>query len=372
MPTLQDRLIERLGPAAVLCDPADIAPFTRGPLRVEGRCALVARPSTTEEVAAVVGMAAEHGCPVVPQGGNTGLSDGAIPDDPRAILLQLGRMNRIRAVDPLSYTMTAEAGVILAQAQAAAADAGMLLPLSLGAEGSCQIGGNLATNAGGKSVLRYGSARDLVLGLEVVLPDGRVWNGLRALRKDNSGIDLKQLFLGSEGTLGIITAALLTLEPQVTDSASAVAAVADPLAALRLLDRLRRRTGDMVSSFEIMNAYSLEVAVRHLPGAVHPLSEPSPWVVLVELSSSRAGGGLAAVLTEALAEAMDGSSRASWTPTTPGVRRRWGPMRWWCRTMATDSSTAPVRRSRRCRASATAWGTAWNCWSMAASAAAKT
>ncbi|CAO3425960.1 FAD-binding oxidoreductase [Azospirillum doebereinerae] len=305
MPTLQDSLRDRLGPAGVLSDPADLAPYLRGPLRVEGRCALVARPSTVEEVAAVVALAAEHGCPVVPQGGNTGLCDGAIPDDPRAVLLHLGRMNRIRAIDPLSYTMTAEAGVILAHAQAAAAEADLLFPLSLGAEGSCQIGGNLATNAGGRSVLRYGSARDLVLGLEVVLPDGRIWNGLRALRKDNTGLDLKQMFLGSEGTLGVITAALLTLEPRVADRACAFVAVADPLAALRLLDRLRRRSGDAVSSFEIMNAYSMAVAVRHLPGALYPLSSPTPWSVLVELSSSRAGGDLSALLTEALAEAMD-------------------------------------------------------------------
>ncbi|MGF7174761.1 FAD-binding oxidoreductase [Azospirillum doebereinerae] len=305
MLTVRDRLIERLGPSGVLSDPADLTPYVTGPRRFTGACGLVARPATVEETAAVVALAAEHGCPVVPQGGNTGLCDGAIPTDPRAILLNLGRMNRIRAVDPLSYTMTAEAGVILAHAQAAAADADLLFPLSLGAEGSCQIGGNLATNAGGKSVLRYGSARDLVLGLEVVLPDGRIWNGLRSLRKDNTGGDLKQLFLGSEGTLGIITAALLKLQPSVADTACAFAAVADPLAALKLLDRLRRRTGDAISSFELMNAYALEVAVRHLPGAVHPLSEPAAWTVLVELSSSRAGGDLNALLTEALAEALE-------------------------------------------------------------------
>jgi D-lactate dehydrogenase (cytochrome) len=299
------RLLELLGPRGVLTDPADLAPFLTGPRRFAGECLCVVRPANTREVAAVVALAAERGLPVVPQGGNTGLCDGAVPIDPRAIVLSLARMNAIRDIDPLSYTMTAEAGVVLAQAQAAAATHNMLMPLSLGAEGSCQIGGNLATNAGGKSALRYGTARDLVLGLEVVLPDGRIWNGLRALRKDNTGGDLRQLFLGSEGRFGVITAAVLSLKPSIADSACAFAAVIDPMAALKLLDHLRRRTGDAISSFELINAYALETFVKHVPGGVYPLSNRAPWTILVEASSSRSDGDVGHALALALEESLE-------------------------------------------------------------------
>jgi len=299
------RLLELLGPRGVITEAADLAPFLTGPRRFAGECLCVVRPANTREVAAVVKFARERGLPIVPQGGNTGLCDGAVPIDPRAIVLSLSRMNAIREVDPLSYTMTVEAGVVLAQAQQAAAAHDMLMPLSLGAEGSCQIGGNIATNAGGKSALRYGTARDLVLGLEVVLPDGQVWNGLRALRKDNTGGDLRQLFIGSEGRFGVITAAVLSLRPSVAVSACAFAAVADPKGALNLMDYLRRRTGDAISSFEIINAYALETFVKHVPGGVYPLSRPAGWTVLVEASSSRADGNVGHAMSVALEESLE-------------------------------------------------------------------
>ncbi len=198
-------------------------------------------------------------------------------------------MNRVREVDPLDFTITVEAGCILAEVQRAAAAVDRLFPLSLAAEGSCQIGGNLSTNAGGTTVLRYGNARDLVLGLEVVLPDGTVWDGLRRLRKDNRGYDLKQLFLGAEGTLGIITAAVLKLFPQPSENCTALVAVADPASATRLLARFRDRTGDAVTSFEYLNRVCMELVLEHLPGTADPFDRPHPHYVLVDLAS---GGGV--------------------------------------------------------------------------------
>src|SRR6266481_3954055 len=203
-----------VGPKGIVEDPRQIEPYlveSRGMYR--GKTSLVVRPASTAEVAEVVRLAAAARLPIVPQGGNTGLCGGAVPQDEHAVLVSLGRMNRIRAIDPADFTITAEAGCILADIQKAAEAADRLFPLSLGAEGSCEIGGNLSTNAGGIGVLHYGNMRDLCLGLEVVLPDGRIWNGLGALRKDNTGYDLKQLFIGGEGTLGVVTAATLKLFP---------------------------------------------------------------------------------------------------------------------------------------------------------------
>ena len=239
---------------------------------------------------------------VVPQGGNTGYCGGATPDaSGTQLVLALGRLNRIRSVATDNYSLVAEAGCILAQVQQAAAAAGRFFPLSLGSEGSCQIGGNLSTNAGGTSVLRYGMMRDLVLGLEVVLADGRVLESLTQLRKDNTGYDIKSLFLGAEGTLGVITAASLKLFPRISTHATALAAVPDVRAAVALLAQLRERSGDRVSSFELIPRIGIELSVRHVPGISDPLERPYEWYVLCELSSSAAA--------ESLDTLLDGSAR---------------------------------------------------------------
>src|SRR5688500_1068111 len=227
-----------------------------------GQAECVVRPASTQEVSRVVALCAREGVAIVPQGGNTGLVGGSVPSGARReVLVSLSRMNRVRALDPLNDTVTVEAGCVLAAVQQAAEGAGRLFPLSLAAEGSCQIGGNLSTNAGGVNVLRYGNAREQVLGLEVVLPDGRVWDGLRGLRKDNTGYDLKQLFLGAEGTLGIITAAVLRLYPRPTATATAWVAVESPREAVELLAALRTHVGDRVSAFELVSRACLEAVL---------------------------------------------------------------------------------------------------------------
>jgi FAD/FMN-containing dehydrogenase len=243
---------------------------------------------------------------VVPQGGNTGYCGGATPDASSSqVLLSLARLAAVRGVDAANYTMIAEAGCILANLQHAAADAGRYLPLSLGSEGSCMLGGNLSTNAGGLNVIRYGMAREMVLGLEVVLPDGRVLDTLTGLRKDNTGYDIKSLFLGAEGTLGVITAACLKLWPALHSRATAFAAVRDPDAAVALLARLRDASGDSVSSFELIPRIGVELTTKHIPGVVDPLAAPSAWYVLCELSSSREDAPLDAILEKTLAAAID-------------------------------------------------------------------
>src|SRR5687767_15217459 len=251
--TLQKRLADIVGAAHVLTEAAQTQPYlTDWRKQYSAAAECVVRPATTEQVSQVVALCALENLAVVPQGGNTGLVGGSVPTGAqREVVLALGRMNRIRSLDRLNDTATVEAGCVLAAVQRAADEAGRLFPLSLAAEGSCQIGGNLSTNAGGVNVLRYGSAREQVLGLEVVLPDGRVWNGLRGLRKDNTGYDLKQLFLGAEGTLGVITAAVLRLYPKPTASATAWIAVDGPRQAVRLLSELRARLGDRLSAFAL-------------------------------------------------------------------------------------------------------------------------
>ena len=295
-----------LGPQGVLTAAADLEPYVvdwRGVYR--GAAAAVARPANTAQVAAVMKLCAETGTPVVPQGGNTGMCGASVPNAAgNEIVLSLARMNKIIDVDPLNNTLTAEAGCVLASIQQAAADAGRLFPLSLGAEGSCQIGGNLSTNAGGVNVLRYGNTRDLVLGLEVVLPDGRIWNGLRGLRKDNTGYDLKHLFIGAEGTLGIITAVTLKLFPRPAANATAWMAVRDPEAALRLLALMRRHCNDRITAFELISRHSLELVWKHVPGTRDPLAEPSPWVVLTELADAGNEATLRADLERALETAL--------------------------------------------------------------------
>ncbi len=268
-----------------------------------GTSAAVVRPASTEETARVIGICGAAGVPITPQGGNTGLLGGAVPDG--GIVLSMARMKRIRAVDPLNHTMTVEAGCVLATIQEAANEAGCLFPLSLAAEGSCQIGGNLSTNAGGVQVLRYGNARDLVLGLEVVLPDGRVWEGLRGLRKDNTGYDLKHLFIGAEGTLGVITAAVLKLYPQQRSRETAMAAVGGAEEALALFSRVMAACGDALTAFELVPRLGMEFAVKHMTGVVDPFADAHPFYGLIELTSPEGGTGPREALEVVLAQALD-------------------------------------------------------------------
>ncbi|GAB0118173.1 FAD-binding oxidoreductase [Acidisoma sp. 7E03] len=287
---LLQQLTGRLGEGAVLTAPAEMAGYASDWRHLyEGRPRAVLRPSSTEEVAEIVRLCAAAGVPIVPQGGNTSMVGGATPAaDGRMIVLSLERLRRLRAIDPVEMTMTVEAGVTLAAAQAMAAAEGMLLPLSISSEGSAQIGGILATNAGGNNTLRFGNARDLVLGLEVVLADGAVWNGLRRLHKDNTGYALRQLFVGSEGTLGIITAAVLRLQPGVSARTSAFCAMASVDQALALLSRLRRRDGGALYAFEYMSAQSVDLVLRHVPGIALPVAA-APHYVLVDYASTGQG-----------------------------------------------------------------------------------
>jgi FAD/FMN-containing dehydrogenase len=270
-----------------------------------GKAQAILRPGSTAEVAEIVKLAAETGATLVPQGGNTGLVGGQIPvAEGREIILSLQRLDKIRAVDAQGDTMTVEAGVTLQRAQEAAEAAGRLFPLSLASEGTCTIGGNLATNAGGTAVLAYGNARELCMGLEVVLADGRIWNGLRQLRKDNTGYDLKNLFIGAEGTLGIITAAVLKLFPLPAARATAFLAVPDPEAALTLLNAAKAGAGGTLTTFELMPRIGLDFVLRHAAGTRDPLSEPSPWYVLMEVSA-QSPAGLDEAVETFLGEALE-------------------------------------------------------------------
>ncbi|MEF8768096.1 MAG: FAD-binding oxidoreductase [Candidatus Accumulibacter phosphatis] len=273
--------------------------------RYRGAALCVVRPATTAAVAAVVRVCAEAGVAMVPQGGNTSLCGAATPgSDGRSVLISLSRMRRVRAIDTLNNTITVEAGCVLQTVQEAAAEAGRLFPLSLAAEGSCQLGGNLSTNAGGVQVLRYGNTRELTLGLEVVLPSGEVWDGLRALRKDNTGYDLKHLFIGAEGTLGIITAAVLKLFPKPRSTATAWLAIASPALAVRLLAELQAQFGASLTACELVSEQALDLVRKHLPGA-HPSVSASPWHLLIELSGSSDEAALREALTSFLAAALD-------------------------------------------------------------------
>lgn len=271
-----------------------------------GHCLAVVQPRSAEEVSRLLAFCNTRRLGVVPQGGNTGYCGGATPDrSGTQIVVSLARLNRIRSVDPLNHSLIAEAGCVLAHVQRAADEVERYFPLSLGSEGSCQIGGNLATNAGGIHVLRYGMMRDLVLGLEVALADGRLLSSLTSLRKDNTGYDTKSLFLGAEGTLGIITAASLKLFPKIRASATAFVAVPQPQAAVQLLARLREASGDRLSSFELLPRIAIELTTRHIPGVRDPLDGAHSWYVLCELSSSRTADPLESMLTEALEAALN-------------------------------------------------------------------
>jgi FAD/FMN-containing dehydrogenase len=296
-----------VGPRGWIDDPSEEEPYLTEARRLwRGTTRLVVRPASTAEVAEVVRICAEAKLAVVPQGGNTGLVAGGVPPEDRDnIVLALGRMNRIRAIDPVNFTMTVEAGCILTQLQQAAAEADRLFPLSLGAEGSCQIGGNLSTNAGGIAVLRYGNARELTLGVEVVLPDGRVWDGLRGLRKDNTGYDLKQLFIGGEGTLGIITAATVKLFPKPRETDTAFLALSKVEDVMDLFARARAATADQLTAFELIPRAALDLALVHIAGTIDPLAARHPWYVLLEMSSSQTESGLRGLLERLLATALD-------------------------------------------------------------------
>ncbi len=296
-----------VGPGGFLEAAADIEPFLVDFRRLyHGRSPLVLLPSGTEQVSKVLAYCHAHDIGVVPHGGNTSYCGGPVPDESGAqVVIGLRRLNKVRAVDPLNYSLTVDAGCVLAAVQAAADRADRLFPLSLGSEGSCQIGGNLATNAGGTAVLRYGMTRELVFGLEVVLADGRVLDTLRTLRKDNTGYDLKSLFLGSEGTLGIITAACLKLFPKPAVYATAMIALPDVACAVALLASLRAASGDRVSTFELIPRFGIELTTRHIAGVTDPFGKAYPWYVLAELTSTRDDEDLNAMLEAALAAAMD-------------------------------------------------------------------
>ncbi|MGH8262288.1 MAG: FAD-binding oxidoreductase [Steroidobacterales bacterium] len=295
------------GPGGSLESPADVEPYLVDFRKLyHGTSALVLLPSSTEQVSKILAYCHAHDIGLVPHGGNTSYCGGPVPDESGTqVVLGLRRLNKVCSVDPLNYSMTVEAGVVLAAVQKAAENADRLFPLSLGSEGSCQIGGNLSTNAGGTAVLRYGMARELVLGLEVVLADGRVLDTLRTLRKDNTGYDLKSLFLGSEGTLGIITAASLKLFPKPAVYATAMVAVPDVNAAVALLATLRAASGDRVSTFELIPRIGIELTARHIAGVTDPLGKAYSWYVLAELTSAQAGDDLNALLESALAGAME-------------------------------------------------------------------
>ncbi len=296
-----------LGSRYVLTDAGDIGAFLtdhRG--RYHGTALAVVRPASTEEVSRVVKACAAADVVVVPQGGNTGLCGGATPLDPRpAIVIRLDRMNRVRAVSPAEETIVVDAGCVLADIQAAAAREGLLFPLSLGAEGSCQIGGNISTNAGGIAVLRYGNMRQLVLGLETVLADGTVLDSLRRLRKDNAGYDLKQLFIGAEGTLGIVTGAALKLFPGIRSRAIAMMQLASVEQALDMFARARKVFGESISSFEIIGSSYMDFVLHYVPGTVMPFGQKAPWYLLLEVGDSQPDAPLAATMEALLAEAFE-------------------------------------------------------------------
>ncbi|WFU39320.1 FAD-binding oxidoreductase [Bradyrhizobium sp. CB82] len=297
-----------LGDTAVLTREEDLAGLIedwRGRFRAPALCAVL--PANTEQVAAIVRLCVENGTPVLPQGGNTSLCGGATPSElsmPPVIIL-LTRMRAIRSIDPVNNTMVVDAGCVLATIQAAAAAADRLYPVSLGAEGSCQIGGNIATNAGGTGVLRYGNTRDNVLGLEVVLSDGSIWDGLSALRKNNTGYDLKHLFIGSEGTLGIITGAVLKLHPLPKAEAVAWLAVDNPQRALDMLGLFQAACNSQLSAFELMNARQIELVLEKLPGRRCPVERIDTWHVLVELSDTGNAEELAATMQAVLERALE-------------------------------------------------------------------
>jgi len=317
------RLKAVLGEGGWSEDPARIAPkLVEWRDRWSGTTPFLALPRTTAEVAAVVGICAEARQPITIQGGNTGLVGGQIPQG--EVLLSTERMRTIREVSVLDDVITAEAGVTLAEVHAAAAEARRRFPLGLASEGSATVGGFVSTNAGGVQVLRYGMTRSLVLGLEAVLPNGEVWNGLKHLRKDNTGYDLKQLLIGAEGTLGVVTAAGLKLHPVLASRAVAILGLGSPTAAIELLARAKEVSGGAVEAFELMRRLNVELAIRNIPGTRDPLADPHPWYVLAEFATAEEGaaeramerfleGGLeAGLVRDAVVAQTEGQAKAFW------------------------------------------------------------
>jgi FAD/FMN-containing dehydrogenase len=298
---------QAIGEAYVLTESHDTAAYlTDWRRRYSGASCAVLRPGTADEVASLVRLAASHRIALVPQGGNTGLAGGATPDTSgKQAVISLTRLTRVRAIDTQNDTITVEAGVILADVQARAREAGRLFALSLAAEGSCTIGGNLSTNAGGTGVLRYGNARELCLGLEVVTPQGEIWNGLRGLRKDNTGYDLRDLYIGSEGTLGIITAAVLKLHPLPAAQVTALAALASPDAALEFLSLARRTAGALLTGFELMSDFCLRLVGKHFPQLRYPFDASHPQTVLLELSDGESEAHARGLFEQMMETALD-------------------------------------------------------------------
>ncbi|MDF1722381.1 MAG: FAD-binding oxidoreductase [Minwuia sp.] len=301
-PSVLDRLKGVVGSRGFIDQPDDMLPYTvEHRDKWQGVSPLVVRPGSVAEVQQVMAICNETRTPVVPQGGNTGLVGGSIPfGHGDEVILSLNRLKAIRGVDAMNDTITVEAGCVLQDVQQAADAVDRLFPMRIASEGTCQIGGNLSTNAGGTAVLRYGNMRDLVLGLEVVLPDGSLWEGLRGLRKDNTGYDLKHLFVGAEGTLGVITAAVLKLFPKPADRQVAFAALPDPKAAVALLSLAKSISGGQVTGFEIMPRLGLDLVLQLLPDARDSMNDKHPWYVLVEMSSGEGDGALRAALERTL------------------------------------------------------------------------
>jgi FAD/FMN-containing dehydrogenase len=304
-PQIIDQLRGIVGPAHALTDPDLQLPYLREWRDMyEGKAGIVLRPGSTEEVSKILGIAHQHRIPVVPQAGNTGLVGGQMPFNGE-ILLSVSRLKRVRAVDAQGYTMTVEAGLTLAEVQAEADKVNRLFPLSLPSEGTCQLGGNLGTNAGGVGVLAYGNTRQLVLGLEVVLADGQIWNGLKALKKDNTGYDLRDLFIGSEGTLGVITAAVLKLFPRPAEKATALVALPDFDSALPFFSLAQETAGTGLTAFEFMPRIVLDFVLKHTPGAREPFASKYAWYALLEVSALKADGTAERLLTDSLETASE-------------------------------------------------------------------
>ena len=296
-----------VGDANVVTDTAEMAPRlveNRGLYR--GRSSMVIKPASTQEVSAVLKLASETGTPIVPQTGNTGLVGGQTPsEDGTAIILSLERMNKIRDVDPLANVMVVDGGCILADVQKAAENVGRLFPLSLGSEGSCRIGGNLSTNAGGTAVLAYGNMRQLCLGLEVVLPTGEIWDGLRRLKKDNTGYDLRDLFIGAEGTLGVITGAVLKLFPQPAGHQVAFVGLASPEKALRLFEKASNLCANALTGFELMPRIGIDFTTKHIANARDPLPSAHDWYVLIDISTSDSAETAETMVTTLLEQGLE-------------------------------------------------------------------
>lgn len=306
-PALIDRFAALVSPGHALTEAGDIAPYlTENRGLYHGHSPLVLKPGTVEEVSAILALASETKTPVVPQGGNTGLVGGQTPRAGGSdIVISLERLNRIRSVDPVANVLVADGGAILADVQQAADKVDRLFPLSLGSEGSCRIGGNLSTNAGGTAVLAYGNMRQLCLGLEVVLPTGEIWNGLRSLKKDNTGYDLRDLFIGAEGTLGIITGAVLKLYPKPAGHEVGFAGLASPEAALTFYERAATICGTALTGFELMPRLGVEFTTRHIPGVRDPLESAYAWYVLIDISTNDSADSAARMMAAVLEEGYE-------------------------------------------------------------------